>query len=114
MPSRFQLWLRPLVYLSNNPISLIGVVLVTSAAVCWLALLPTLWSGAAEVPYGGILLFMALPAIFFLGLALIPFGMWLRRRGSGLPSNLPPLDLKNAEFRRLIFFMGVTTIINLI
>src|SRR6516165_3069006 len=104
MPSRFRRWLRPIVYLSNNPISLIGVVLVTTAAVCWLAFLPTLWAGAADLPYGGILLFMALPAVFFLGLALIPLGIWLRRKRGEMPHDLPPLDLKNTEFRRLIIF----------
>jgi hypothetical protein len=102
------------VYLSNNPISLIGVVLVTTAAVCWLAFLPTLWAGAADLPYGGILLFMALPAVFFLGLALIPLGIWLRRKRGEMPHDLPPLDLKNTEFRRLIIFIGATTIVNLI
>jgi hypothetical protein len=102
------------VYLSNNPISLIGVVLVTTAAVFLIALLPLLWSGAVRLPYGGILFFLGLPAIFFLGLALIPLGMWLRRRRGDVPQSAPPLDLKNAEFRRLLFFIGVTTIINLI
>jgi len=114
MFSRLRLWLRPVVYLSNNPISLIGVVLVTSAAVCLIALLPLLWSGTVQLPYGGILFFLGLPAIFFLGLALIPLGIWLRRRRGAVPQSLPPLDLKNTEFRRLVFFIGVTTIINLI
>ena len=114
MFSRFQHWVRPVVYLSNNAISLLGVVLVTTAAVCWVALLPTLWSGAAASPYGGILLFMGLPSLFFLGLALIPLGIWLRRKHGALPQSLPPLDLRNAEFRRLIFFIAVTTIVNLV
>ncbi len=113
MLSKVRQWVRPIVYLSSNPISLTGVVLVTTAAVSWIALLPTLWSGAAEVPYGGILMFLGLPALFFLGLALIPLGMWLRRK-RGVPVSPLPLDWRNAEFRRLIFFIGVTTIVNLV
>lgn len=113
MFSRFRIWVRPLVYLSNNAISLIGVVLVTAASVSWLALLPTL-SGAVENPYVGILLFLALPGAFFFGLALIPLGIWFQRKRADLPQTFPPLDLQNAEFRRLIVFVGATTIVNLI
>ena len=112
--SRFRIWVRPVVYLSNNVISMTGVVLVTAAAVSWLALFPTLWSGAVDNPYMGILLFMALPAVFFFGLALIPVGIWIQRKRGNLPQTFPPLDLKNVEFRRLVFFVGATTIVNLI
>ena len=44
----FKNWARPVLHLSNNPLSLIGVVLVTTATVFWIFLLPTTW-GAAEV-----------------------------------------------------------------
>ena len=104
MISRFRQWLRPVVYLSNNPISLIGVVLVTSAAVSLIALLPLLWSGAVRLPYGGILFFLGLPAVFFLGLALIPLGMWLRRKRGDYVAALELIEqaLKgNALDRRL-------------
>jgi hypothetical protein len=114
MPSRFREWLRPIVYLSNNPLSLIGVVLVTTAAVILIVLLPLLWSGSVVLPYGGLLFFLGLPALFFAGLALIPIGIWLKRRRGGSPQSAPPLDLRNAEFRRLLFFILVTSIINLI
>jgi nitrate/TMAO reductase-like tetraheme cytochrome c subunit len=114
MPSRSATWLRPLVYLSNNPVSLLGVILVTAAAVFWIALLPTLWSGEVGNPYEGIVLFMVLPAAFFLGLALIPLGIWMRRRRGDVPEVFPPLDLKNPDFRRLVVFIGATSIVNLI
>lgn len=53
--------LRPVVYLSSNPISLFGVVLITLGGGLWLFLLPTLLRGSAENPYLGILAFMVLP-----------------------------------------------------
>src|ERR1700751_4300953 len=109
-------WLSPLIHLSNNWISLLGVVLVTTATVFWLFLLPTTLRGETNSPYIGILVFLALPAPFFLGLALIPLGMWLKRKRTGqrniYPADFPVLSLSNPELRKLAYFIGVTTVIN--
>ena len=107
-------WLLPLVYLSSNWLSLTGVVIVTSATVLWLFLLPTTLRGATAHPYVGIFAFLLLPAVFLRGLALIPLGIWWRRRRSALPASFPPLDFHNIDLRRLIAFIGVTTIANFI
>src|SRR5450631_1307641 len=111
--ARVPVQLSPLVHLSNNWISLIGVVVVTTATVFWLFLLPTTMRGEVHNPYNGILAFLALPALFFLGLILIPVGIYLRnkkeRRRGLYPASFPPLTLKNVEFRRLLTFIGVTT-----
>jgi hypothetical protein len=106
----------PFVYLTSNAISLIGVVLVTTAGLLWVFLLPTMLRGAASDPYLGILLFMVLPGIFFAGLALVPAGIWNYRRthGSRLPEVFPPVDLANPQFRRLLKFLAVTTTVNLV
>jgi len=110
--------LSPLVHLSNNWVSLIGVVVVTTATVFWLFLLPTTMRGDVHNPYNGILAFLLLPVLFFLGLLLIPLGIYLRnkreRRRGLYPASFPPLNLKNAEFRRLIAFVGVTTFANIV
>jgi hypothetical protein len=108
--------LRPLVYLSSNWISLIGVVFVTTAGILWIFLLPSLIRGSAKDPYLGILQFMVLPAVFFAGLALIPLGIWWfkKRNKDQLPSVFPPADLNNPQFRRLVLFLGVTTVFNLV
>jgi hypothetical protein len=115
---RFGAWLSPIVYLSNNTLSLAGVVLVTTAAVFWMVLLPTLLGGSMKTPYIGILLFMILPGVFIGGLLLIPAGIFLRERGKkrhGLyPVDFPPIDFKNIEFRRLLGFIAATTVVNLI
>jgi len=111
-------WLRPLVYLSGNWLSRMGVVAVNTAMVLWLFLLPTTLGGAALHPYVGILAFLALPGLFFLGLALIPLGIVLRRRRElrqGLPATVfPPLHSNTPELRRLLLFVGITTVLNLI
>ncbi len=116
--SRFKKWLSPYVYLSGNWLSRIGVVMVTTGAILWFFLLPVILRGFTSNPYSGILTFMGLPAIFFSGLILIPLGIVLRarrERHKGIyPSNFPPLDFKNAGLRRLLFFVGVTTIVNVI
>jgi len=110
--------LSPLVYLANNWISLTGVVVVTTATVFWLFLLPSTLEGLAHHPYIGILSFMVVPAAFFGGLALIPLGIYLkqrRKRRAGLyPAHFPPLNLRNTEFRRLVVFIVATTLVNIV
>ena len=61
-------WLSPLIHLSNNWISLAGVVLVTTATIFWLFLLPITLRGETQNPYIGILAFLILPGPFFAGL----------------------------------------------
>lgn len=111
-------WISPLVYLSNNWLSLTGVITVTTATVFWLFLLPTTLRGATEHPYVGILGFLILPALFMGGLLMIPAGILLRRRkqrrGGVYPTAFPPLDLRSVELRRLLAFFLVTTVINII
>ena len=110
--------LSPLVHLSNNWISLIGILIVTTATVFWLFLLPTTLRGEAHNPYNGILAFLLLPVFFLLGLLLIPLGIFLRNKlehRKGLyPETFPPLNLKNTEFRRLLTFVTVTTFANIV
>jgi hypothetical protein len=116
MPRRFSDWLAPVVYLASNWISLIGVVLVTTAGVLWVLLLPSLLRGDSRNPYIGILEFLLLPVVFFAGLLLIPAGIWWyrRRNGSRLPPSFPPVDLGNPRFRRLLAFVSTATLLNLI
>ncbi len=109
-------WLSPIVYLASNWISLIGVVLVTTAGILWIFLLPSSLRGHSIDPYIGILQFMLLPAVFFAGLALIPLGIWWfkKRHKDQLPAVFPPLDFSNARFRRLLAFLAASTVANLV
>jgi len=110
--------IRPLVYLANNWISLVGVVVVTTATIFWLFLLPFTLRGEITHPYIGILALLALPAAFILGLILIPAGIVLRRRRERalgiVPASFPPLNWQNPDFRRLAIFVLATTVLNLI
>lgn len=111
-------WLSPLVYLSSNWISLAGVVIVTTATIFWLFLLPTTLRGETNSPYIGILSFLVLPAPFFIGLVLIPLGMLWKRRRTGqqgiYPRDFPALSWSNRELRKLVYFMGATTVVNIV
>src|SRR6476620_3505946 len=111
-------WISPLVHLSNNWASLAGVVTVTTATIFWLFLLPITLRGEAQNPYIGILTYLALPGVFFLGLLMIPLGIaWRHRRELSkgqYPSSFPPLTMRNVELRRLVTFIGVTTFANLV
>ncbi len=110
-------WWSPVVHLSNNVVSMAGVLLVTSATVFWLFWLPESLKGTVRNPYLGILGFLVLPAIFFFGLGLIPLGIYVRFRsekGKGVyPVDFPPLTWRNSEFRRLVWFVVIATLVNI-
>src|SRR5688500_11743854 len=105
-------WLYPVVQLSSNWISAAGVVLVTAAAIFWLMLLFSHAGHETSNPYLGILLFVALPGVFFLGLGLIPLGLWWMRRRTG-HRELPSLDIRSPKVRRFAAFLFATTVANL-
>ena len=71
-------WARLLYYLSQNTLSLIGVVLTTSSAITLIGfwMYDFMLPGPPH-PYVGILLFLILPGLFVLGLLLIPIGIGL-------------------------------------
>jgi hypothetical protein len=110
-------WFAPVVHLSNNWMSLAGVVLVTTSTIFWLFLLPTELRGGTDNPYLGILAFLVLPGPFFAGLIMIPVGIWRRHRLEGR-TGIHPLDQgvrwSNPEMRRLAYFVGVTTLLNIV
>ncbi len=119
MAQQVRSWLVPLVYLTDNWISLIGVVLVTTCTIFWLFLLPVMLSGGPGNPYLGILTFMLLPGAFFFSLFLIPFGIVLKRRKLGqktgdILKGPLTLDFRRVEIRRLSGFVIGTTVINVL
>ena len=57
---------RPiLVLLTSHWISMLGVALVTLAGFSWLFVLPLNISGRVSNPYIGLLIFIAIPIVFF-------------------------------------------------
>lgn len=110
-------WLTPLAYLSNNPISMAGVVAVTGATVTWFFLLPLLIHGETPNPYVGILWIIDL-SVFVLGLVLIPVGIHFRRvrlRKAGIHQPVfSRLTMASPEFKKMAAFIAVTTFANVI
>src|ERR1051326_7828463 len=111
--------LAPLVYFTNNWISLAGVVIVTTATVFWLFLLPFMLWGQITHPYIGLLVFLLLPAAFIGGFILIPIGILLlrrreRRTGVVHQGRFPSLNWQNPDFRRVAMFIIVATVLNLV
>ncbi len=104
--------------LGNNWITLAGVALTTSSAfvLIWFWFME-LTSPRPIHPYAGILLFLILPAIFLVGLTLIPIGILRLRRKRRLsgeePVPLEKVDFKQPGVRRLMSVVGLATFINI-
>jgi hypothetical protein len=102
---------------SRHPASLIGVHLVTFSTLFFLALLAFEIFGELSNPYLGILAFLVLPALFVLGLILIPIGLARARRAARAgrpPSRFPILDLNRPEHRQRVLAIAILTVINLL
>jgi NapC/NirT cytochrome c family protein len=99
--------------LTRHWLSLVGVALVTTAAISWLFVLPLQIRGHVDNPYVGIVVFLILPIIFFTGLVLIPIGVYLSKRQIRKGLAKTAFDRK-AALQRLAWFFGVTTFLNII
>jgi len=106
-------------YLSQNAISLIGVVLTTNSAVTLIAfwIYDFILPGPPH-PYVGILPFLILPALFFLGLVLIPIGILLHRRtlrsAGELPQPFPAVNLEMFRVRNTFLSISFATLLNIL
>ena len=92
---------------------MVGVALVTTAGISWLFILPLNIRGHVQNPYVGIVLFLILPAIFFIGLALIPIGIYLGKRQIQQGLADAAVDRRTA-LRRLAWFFAITTLANIL
>ena len=110
-------WLRPALFFGNNPISLAGGAITTASGITmisyWLA---QLTGHLSNNPYLGIIFFLILPALFLLGLALIPVGVLARRRklqrAGRIPTEFPRIDLNDPIFRHGLDIVLAFTIVN--
>jgi nitrate/TMAO reductase-like tetraheme cytochrome c subunit len=110
-------WLRPALFFGNNPISLAGGAITTASGITmmsyWLA---ELSGHLSNNPYLGIIFFLILPALFILGLLVIPFGVVLRRKklqkAGQIPAAYPRIDLNDRVFRHGIDIVLVATVVN--
>jgi hypothetical protein len=102
---------------ARNPISLIGAAIATAMAIVFLALLGLELGGQLTNPYIGLLLFVAVPAVFVFGLALIPIGIWRqhRRVAAGFAEgDWPVIDLRLPRTRSVIFTVAILTFVNVL
>jgi NapC/NirT cytochrome c family, N-terminal region len=99
--------------LTRHWVSLLGLALVATALISWLFVLPQEIRGHVDNPYIGIVVFLVLPVVFFIGLALIPLGIYLSKRQirKGLAEG--GFDRK-AALRRLAWFFALTTFANVL
>ena len=103
--------------ITRNGISLAGTALALASLILIISLFLIQQLGFEGGPYLGILTYLILPALFVLGLILIPVGavVWRRRmrqvhRAEDIPV-LPVFDLNVAKTRRwLLIFLGITMV----
>lgn len=110
-------FLRPVVFLGNNLISQLGIVLTTGSAITLLTFYTTEFFGVRIGPYVGIIAFLILPAVFVMGLLLIPMGIFVRRRElvsvGTLPKEYPQIDFREPRLRETFWFIVAMTGLNL-
>ncbi|MGB8258725.1 MAG: NapC/NirT family cytochrome c [Terracidiphilus sp.] len=112
-------WVRPALFFGNNPVSLAGGAITSASGVTMIGYwLVELFGRPNDNPYLGIIFFLILPALFVLGLVLIPVGVWTRRRRlqkAGLvPAEFPKIDFNDRIFRHGVDIVLVATIVNLL
>ena len=83
-------YLRPVVFLSQNFISRAGVVVATTFGITLVfSYASQLFGYVPSNPYAGIVIFVILPGIFVLGLLLIPLGIYRDFRRHKRMGSLP-------------------------
>ena len=112
-------WVRPALFFGNNPISLAGGAITSAAGVTMIGYwLVELFGRPNDNPYLGIIFFLILPALFVLGLLLIPIGVFVRRKklqqAGQIPAEFPRIDLNDRIFRHGLDIVLVATIVNLL
>jgi hypothetical protein len=107
--------------LARHPLAIAGMLIATATAVVFLALTIGIVAGLFEHnPYAGLVVFVAIPALFVAGLLLIPLGMWLQRRKAlrqpGNPgiSDWPVFDFRQASVRRTALAITALTAVNVV
>jgi nitrate/TMAO reductase-like tetraheme cytochrome c subunit len=116
---RLRDWSIPVLALGSNNLTLVGAVLTTSAGLTLVGLFfVELLQGGPSSPYAGIVFYLILPGVFALGLALMPLGVFWRRRrlrasGEGRPA---PIRLSWADplMRRAMVLAGGATVANVL
>jgi len=104
--------------LLRHPLAIAGALITTASAVVFIALVIAELVGLLDNPYSGLVVFIAVPAAFVLGLLLIPAGMWLQRRKllrePGAATGWPILDFGRPSVRRGALIVTALTAVNIV
>ena len=100
----------------SHPLAIAGVVIATAAAVVFITLVIAGLAGMFENPYAGLVIFLAIPAVFVLGLLLIPGGVWLQQRTLARDPNAsadwPVIDFRRPRVRKVALLIAALTAVN--
>ena len=101
----------PILLFSDNWLSRAGIFLVTSATVFWFWMLGL----GSTAGYTDIIQYVLLPALFFVGLALIPAGVAMdRRQRPSATAGVADFSWKSEAAKKLLIFVGTATVLNVI
>jgi nitrate/TMAO reductase-like tetraheme cytochrome c subunit len=103
----------------RHPVAVCGAVIATVMALLFIVLFLLDALGLFDNPYFGLLLFVAIPALFLVGLLLIPIGARLDARRRRLhpgapPANWPVIDLRLVRHRTIVLAVFALTVVNLV
>lgn len=100
----------------RHPVTIVGVLIATVSAVAFLTLVAADLFGMFTNPYAGLVIFIAVPAVFVLGLLLIPLGIWLHRRAlrrdPSTAVDWPIIDLNKSRVRATLIGVTAMTVVN--
>jgi nitrate/TMAO reductase-like tetraheme cytochrome c subunit len=104
--------------LARHPLAIAGALIVTASAVVFIALVIAAFLGLLVNPYAGLVVFVALPTVFVIGLLMIPAGMWLEQRrllrDPTMSTDWPVIDLNRRPVRRTVLLFTALTAANVI
>lgn len=104
--------------LLRHPVAIAGALITTASAVVFVALFIAMLLGLLENPYAGLVVFVAIPLVFVVGLVLIPIGVRLERRKMaktpGASADWPVLDFRSAKVRRTALLITALTAVNIV
>jgi len=102
----------------SHPLAIAGVVITTVAAVLFITLLLAALAGMLTNPYAGLIVLIGIPALFVLGLLLIPLGVWRQHRNQlrhpGAVVDWPVVDLRVQGVRRTTLLIVALTSVNIV
>jgi len=103
----------------RHPVAIAGAIIATVFAAVFVALAIGLLAGLfVRNPYAGLVIFVAVPALFVAGLLLIPLGMRLERRRLRLKpeetAEWPVVDFRRARVRRTVLAITALTAVNVV